>query len=89
MFSQLLSGAVFLAVAHNIFQSKLLSELAVRAPMEDANTILFAGAEQVRQVVGDGNLTGVLESYNVAITDTFVSLAFLLMLTIPTGRKSY
>ena len=67
-------------MAQNIFQSRLLIELATDAPMEDAQVILKAGAETVRQVVDVDNLSGVLRTYNVAITQTFVSRLTLMQL---------
>ncbi|MCJ1245728.1 hypothetical protein MMC30_002932 [Trapelia coarctata] len=75
VFFQFLSGSVFLAIAQAIFQSRLLAELALQAPTENAAAILAAGAENMRTTVGAGNLGGVLEAYNVAVTDTFFAPA--------------
>ncbi len=73
VFFQFLGGAVFLAVAHNVFQSRLLMALMVKVPSEDAQMIVKAGAGAVRQIVQSEDLHLVLEAYNIAITDTFVS----------------
>ena len=70
---QFLSGSVFLAIARNIFQSRLSAELAIQAPTANATAIIAAGAEVLRNVVGSQDLMAVLQAYNIAVTNTFVS----------------
>ncbi|RFU31486.1 hypothetical protein B7463_g4855, partial [Scytalidium lignicola] len=70
VFFQFLGGAIFLAIAENLFSSQLMKALVSNAPSLDAQAIVAAGAESVRRVVSAGNLQAVLEAYNTAITRT-------------------
>ena len=74
LFSMCLSSSVFLAVGQAVFQSRLTDELVSRVPTDNASAIVAAGAAQGRQVVGSGDLNSVLEAYNTAVTNTFVSV---------------
>ena len=73
LFFQFFGGSIFLAIAQNIFRTRLLAKLVTDAPTEDAHAVLRAGAEGVRQIVVAKNSSSVLDAYNIAITDTFVS----------------
>lgn len=76
VFFQFFGGAVFLAIAENLFQSHLEQELAL-LPSETAQQIIQVGAAAVRQIVKPENLQVVLKAYNEAIILTFVSLCLL------------
>ena len=71
--AQALSAAVFLAIGQVVFQAVLRRDLAVYAPAADEHAILIAGVTRFRQVVQPGDLNGVLEAYNGAVTRVFVS----------------
>jgi hypothetical protein len=74
-FGQTLGGAVFLAVAQNVFSSKLASGLPTVAGF-DPRTVLNSGATEFRQFVPEQYLDGVLNAFNVAIQNAiYVSLA--------------
>ncbi|QVM10208.1 hypothetical protein D8B26_004869 [Coccidioides posadasii str. Silveira] len=70
-FAQSLGGAVFVAVAQNIFTNKLTEGLA-KIPDMDPSIILNIGATAIHKVVKDPEtLTRVLAIYNDALTDAF------------------
>ncbi len=73
VFFQFLGGAIFLAIAENLFTSQLVKELAIYAPAVNAEVVVAAGAAAVSSVVSPENLAAVLEAYNTAIVTTFVS----------------
>jgi hypothetical protein len=72
-FSYFFGGSLILSVAHAVFQNKLTSSLAEHFPPENAQNIVRAGAAAVRTIVPPENLSVVLDSYNRAISATFVS----------------
>jgi hypothetical protein len=71
VFFQFFGGAIFLAIAENIFVSKLISSLHNHAPSVDAKAVVAAGAEGLRRVVSVAQLEGALFAYNEAIMGTF------------------
>ncbi|TVY22562.1 Efflux pump [Lachnellula hyalina] len=72
LFANLFGGAVFVAVAQNLFASHLIDKLlALDLPGVDPQVILHAGATNLRTVVGPENLARVLVEYNDAIVQTF------------------
>ena len=72
VFFQFFGGAIFLAVAENIFVSRLTTELGIYAPHVDAQAVVAAGAEGLRKVVRNPvDLAGAVQAYDVAITGTF------------------
>ena len=74
VFAQALSGAVFLAVADAVFQSKLRDALS-RTTLSESTiaSILGAGALGYRQFVQGDDLRLVATCFNFAITRVFVS----------------
>jgi hypothetical protein len=84
---QTLGGAVFLCVGQNVFQSRLLAELAVRAPDVDPATVIAAGAEQLESRLADlfpGNektVLAVLESYNVGLRQVWIVALVLICIS--------
>ncbi|KAI2625238.1 MFS general substrate transporter [Xylaria nigripes] len=70
-FSQTLSSAIFLAVAQNIFQNQLFSNLTAHAPEVDAASVISMGATGFRKSVPPDQLPAVLRAYNKAIMQTF------------------
>ena len=73
VFFQFFGGAILLAIAHNVFESRLLHGLKT-IPPEDMQAIIKAGAGAVRHVTKPKDLPVVLKAYDQAITDTFVRL---------------
>lgn len=78
VFGTSIGGAIFVSVGQNVFNSGLLSALAVKVPQVDAELLLQSGASSIREVVAKayGNdpqiLQAVLEAYNEALTRVFV-----------------
>ncbi|KAH8660103.1 major facilitator superfamily-domain-containing protein [Xylariales sp. PMI_506] len=83
---QTLSGAVFLSVGQNVFQTKLVSELAVAAPEVDPNVVLASGASGVgttiSNIYGAAAVRGVLEAYNTALQQCFLVCIVLSCITL-------
>ena len=72
MFIQLLGGALFVSVGQNIFQNKLVTNLAVELPGFDPTIVSSIGATSLKSVVDPKYFPGVLIAYNKAITQTFL-----------------
>ena len=71
-----LGGALFISVGQNIFSNKLFTNLAATVPNVNPSVVLNTGATSLRTAIDPGDLSGVLEAYNRAITSTFyVSVA--------------
>lgn len=72
LFVQILGGAVFVAVAQNLFSTHLISGvLALKIPGLNPEDIIHAGATGLRAVVDPARLPEVLVVYNEAIVKTF------------------
>ena len=75
-FSQSLSGALFVSIAQNVFQNRLVASLTESAPMVDPQVIIDAGAANLAGRFPENVLPSVLYAYNIAVTQTFyVSVA--------------
>ncbi|OKO89569.1 hypothetical protein PENSUB_13635 [Penicillium subrubescens] len=68
-FSQSLSGALFISIAQNVFQNRLVENLAHYAPTLDPMVIIRGGAANLADRV-PLNLRSVLFAYNIAVTQT-------------------
>lgn len=75
-FMQQLGGSVFLAVAQNIFSSRLVNRLSGVTGL-DAKVILNTGATELREVVPPADINTVLTAYNSALTQVFILTAGL------------
>lgn len=76
VFSQTLGGALFIAVAQNVFQNRLIAGLRETVPSLDANIVLQAGATSLKDAIPSQFLEGVQIAYNSALTQTwYVALA--------------
>ncbi|KAL8703943.1 MAG: hypothetical protein Q9201_002893 [Fulgogasparrea decipioides] len=76
IFLQTLGGALFISVAQNIFNNRLISNLLTDVPSINPGFILKIGATNLKNAVDPAQLGGVLRAYNSAITQTFyVSVA--------------
>ncbi len=76
VFFQFLGGSIFLAIAENIFVSRLVSSLHHFTPSLDAQAVVNVGAEGLRKLLTEegqlGELSGALMAYDEAITRTFL-----------------
>jgi hypothetical protein len=66
VFSQNLSGAVFLSLAEVIFSNQLRHELAIHAPSANVAAVISSGASAsgVRNAVSASDLPGVIVAYS-------------------------
>jgi len=82
MFVQTFGGALFVSVAQNIFNNRLISELPKQAPGVNPEIILHTGATSLATSLPANLLSGVKEAYNTALTETFyiaVAMACLMI----------
>ena len=86
IFAQTLGGALFICVAQNVFQNKLVSNITAVAsqlgPDFDAAQVLQLGATQIKSLVEPKFQPAVLQAYNSALTNTFYVSAALGALSI-------
>ena len=79
MFAQTFGGALFIAVAQNVFTNRLLSNLLESVPTLDPAIVLSTGATSLKQAITRQDpslLPGVLSAYNSALVQTYyVSVA--------------
>ncbi|KAL8713504.1 MAG: hypothetical protein Q9220_002366 [cf. Caloplaca sp. 1 TL-2023] len=76
IFVQTLGGALFISVAQNIFNNRLISNLVANVPSVNPGLILNIGATNLKNSVDPAAIGGVIEAYNSAITQCFyVSVA--------------
>jgi len=72
MFTQTLGGALFIAVAQNVFQNQLVSNIAaVHIQGLNPASVLTTGATELKHVFPEKFLPAVLTAYNDALTQTF------------------
>ncbi|KAE9380142.1 MFS general substrate transporter [Stipitochalara longipes BDJ] len=71
MFSQVLSGALFISFGQTIFSNQLGPALARFAPEVDAALLLKVGATNFRSVVSEESTGRVVQAYNLALTRVF------------------
>lgn len=75
-FSQSLSAALFISIAQNVFQNRLVASLTQYAPQVNPGTIIAAGAANLSQRLPGDILPSVLYAYNITVAQTFyVSVA--------------
>ncbi|KAL9043426.1 MAG: hypothetical protein Q9214_003388 [Letrouitia sp. 1 TL-2023] len=90
-FCQGLGGSLFLSVAQNVFNNRLISGLA-SIPGTNTRAVVKAGATELRDLVAPENLRAVLAAYNKALTDVFeIALAlacFSLVAALATEWRS-
>lgn len=83
---QSLSGAIFLAVGQNVFQNKLVAELAITAPQVDPGVVLANGVSGITalitRVYGPPVVRGVLEAYDRALQQCFMVCIILSCFTL-------
>ncbi|KAL7268772.1 hypothetical protein RUND412_008590 [Rhizina undulata] len=77
VFFQTLGGALFISVAQNVFDNKLISGLAKSLPGVDPEIILKAGATSIKTTFGPDMLPAILRAYNDALTTCFYAAVAL------------
>ncbi|VUC23481.1 unnamed protein product [Clonostachys rosea] len=74
--SQSMGGSIFLAVGQNVFQAKLIQELASKVPDLDPQIVIEHGATGLRTAIteqfGAETARGVLEAYNTGLRQCFL-----------------
>ena len=76
MFFQLFGGALFVSVAQNIFNNRLLKQVVIYAPKVNPESLLHIGATNLAQSIPAASLPGVKLAYNDALTNTwYISVA--------------
>ncbi|KAI3536345.1 AflT/aflT/transmembrane protein [Colletotrichum filicis] len=85
IFLQSLGGTVFLAVAQNIFHSRLISELSQNVPNVNPAVVIDAGGsglvESMRSIYPD-SVDGIIGAYNKALQNVFLIATVLGCLTV-------
>ncbi|KAG6001557.1 hypothetical protein E4U21_004097 [Claviceps maximensis] len=72
IFSQTLGGALFICVAQNVFQNKLVANIAgANIAGLDPAQVISVGATEVQTLIAKEYLPVVLGAYNGAVTNTF------------------
>ncbi|KAL8694157.1 MAG: hypothetical protein Q9218_001154 [Villophora microphyllina] len=71
IFIQTLGGALFISVAQNIFNNRLISNLVADVPSIDPSLILQIGATNLKGAVDPAKIHDVLRAYNAALTQTY------------------
>ncbi len=72
IFFNSLGGAISISIAQNIFSNTLISQIPNFTRNIDPAMIIGAGPTNIRVVTPPQELPGVLEAYNVAVTNTFI-----------------
>jgi hypothetical protein len=70
-FVPLMGGSVFVSVAQNLFQSRLIGGLRTHLPELDMAAVLATGPTELRAVYEGTTLHKLLEVYNGAVVGTF------------------
>lgn len=71
LFLQTMGGSVFVSVAQNIWENKLVSGLARDVPGVDPNIVLRAGATSLKDAVSPELVGAVTLVYNKALVSAF------------------
>lgn len=75
-FSQSLSGAIFISIAQNVFQNRLVTNILANTSTISPDAVIRAGAANISQRLPKDVLPFVIYAYNTAVTQTFyVSVA--------------
>lgn len=82
MFFQTLGGALFISVGQNVFTNKLVSGLQAVVPDLNPAIVLATGATELKSVIGKQYLSGVLQAYNDALTNSFYVAVAMATLSI-------
>ncbi len=81
-FVQLLGGALFIAVAQNVWTTRLVEGLQSAVPDLNPMIVLSTGATNLKTVIDPKFLPGVLFAYNEALVNTFYVTVAMASLSI-------
>ncbi|KAL2061144.1 hypothetical protein VTL71DRAFT_7417 [Oculimacula yallundae] len=82
VFCQTLGASIFVSVAQNQFQSKLISGLHHLVPELNPMVVIKAGATSLDAIVSAEFLPSVIRAYNDALAETFLVALILACLTL-------
>lgn len=88
-FFQMFGGSLFIAISQTIFNEQLVKELMKNVPTINVPALLAAGTIGLHKVATPEQLPGVIQSFNVALMDTFylgaatAAMSFLFSLGLP------
>jgi hypothetical protein len=82
IFQQTFGGAFFLAIGQTLFNSSLGDALRRFAPLVDAETVIHAGASDVRDVVTGPELPAVINAFAEAVSHEFYFALAMSSLTV-------
>ena len=88
MFVQTLSGTIFLSVANNVFDQRLVRELKSRVPDVDPATVLAQGANHFQKAMAakyPGQVHEIVTAYNAALQNVFLLGLVLACLSVLGG----
>ncbi|KAF2015868.1 MFS general substrate transporter [Aaosphaeria arxii CBS 175.79] len=71
MFAQTLGGALFISVGQNVFTNQLIKNLKSVVPDLNPAIVLSVGATELKNAIPQQYLKGVLQAYNLSLTQTF------------------
>jgi hypothetical protein len=75
-------GALFISVAQNVFQNRLLANVIRVVPDINPELVISAGATSFRNVIPSQYIAGVQIAYNEAIVNTFYVAVAMASLSI-------
>jgi MFS family permease len=70
---QTLGGTIFVSIAQSLFTNQLVKSLRELVPSLDPSIVLDAGATELRQILPQELLPGVILAYNTALTKAFLA----------------
>ncbi|KAK0641312.1 major facilitator superfamily domain-containing protein [Cercophora newfieldiana] len=85
IFSQTLSGTVWVSVANNIFHDRLVSELTTRVPTVDPDVVVAAGANGIAETLGHiypDEIGAILKAYDAALGHVWIIIVSLACLSV-------
>jgi hypothetical protein len=71
MFLQSIGGSVFVSIAQNVFENKLVSGIRHDVPSVDPGIVLRAGATSLKDAVAPAVVDAVIFVYNQALVSAF------------------
>ena len=83
MFCQTFGGSLFVSVAQNVFNNRLIDQIVKNVPAVDPDIILHVGATSLKKAIPPQVLPMVQEAYNTALTETwYIAVAMVCLGTI-------
>ena len=77
-------GSLFVSIAQNVFNNRLVSELATYTTGINPSMIMHIGATELKTVVPPNQVEGVLTAYNASLTQTwYIAVAMCCLTVIP------